>query len=348
MTVANTWLIAAMVGTVGFGLYFVDRELALVESKELAAEAQSWFERAQRASSENRMDEAVELYRHALTLERSSREYQLALSRALVKTGRREEAAPLLTTVLSRGPNYGPANLEMARLLKAGGDTTGAAAYYHRAIYGTWPSGADAEILHARLELVDMLEGAHQNRDVLAELLLLEDSAHRDPEILLKVARWYLSAGFPARAATLFREFTKTEPDNPEVYAGLGDAELTVGDYRSAREAYTAAMRRGDKSVSERLVTAVELASLDPTVRRLGSAERKRRSDLILARAEGMLGKCVPNPDLQARAEQKQSDPDEAVALAEEIWAYGQRACPDIAQADAPMTTLMSRLNERP
>ena len=61
-----------------------------------------------------------------------------------------------------------------------------------------------------------------------------------------------------------------------------------------------------------------------------------------------MLGKCVASPDLQARAAQKQSDPDEAVAMAEEIWAYGQQACPDIAQADAPMTTLMSRLKERP
>ena len=54
MAVTNTWLIAAMVGTVGFGLYFVDRELASVESKELAAEARSYFERAERASSENR------------------------------------------------------------------------------------------------------------------------------------------------------------------------------------------------------------------------------------------------------------------------------------------------------
>src|SRR6478609_2532949 len=109
-----------MVGTVGFGLYFVDRELASVESKELSAQAQSYFERAQRASSENRMNEALELYRQALSLERSSREYQIALSRVLIKTGRREEAAPVLTTVLSRGPNYGPANLEMARLLRAG------------------------------------------------------------------------------------------------------------------------------------------------------------------------------------------------------------------------------------
>ena len=348
MPVGNTWLIAAMVGTVGFGLYFVDRELASVESKELAAQARSYFERAQRASSENRMNEAIELYRRALTLERSSRDYQIALSRALVKTGRREEAGPVLITVLSHGPNYGPANLEMARLLRAGGDTTGAAAYYHRAIYGTWPANANGEVLQARLELVDMLERAHQNQDVLAELLLLEDSAHQDPGIRLKVAKWYLNAGFASRAATAYREFIKTNPDNPEAYADLGDAELALGDYRGAREAYTAAMRRGDKSVSERLVTAVELAGLDPTMRRLGSAERKRRSDLVLARAAGMLGKCVASPDLQARAAQKQTDPDEAVALAEEIWAYGQQACPDIAQADAPMTTLMSRLKERP
>ena len=142
----SPWLIGILVAVVCTGLYLVDRELAGIEKKELNAEARTWFQQAERLASQNRIPEALPLYQRALSLNRKSSEYQVALGRALVSANRLDQAEPVLNTMLQGDPNNGPANLEFARLLVARGNIPAATAYYHRAIYGIWPLRSEDRI----------------------------------------------------------------------------------------------------------------------------------------------------------------------------------------------------------
>lgn len=353
----NPWLTGLLVAGICTALYLIDRDLARIEQTELSAEASTYFLQAERYMQEKDLATAIPLYERAVTLNRRSRQYQIALSRALVSDGNLEKAEPLLNGVLQADPNNGPANLEMARLLLARHDTTAATAYYHRAIYGMWPKGSEDRILRTRIELADILAQEQRKRELLSELLLLDEESQTKPELQERVARWYLQAGSPARAAESFRAIIdRGAGASADAYEGLGDAELARGNYRAADIAYTAALRKGHKSISKRLLTTVELVQLDPTMRRLSSAERLRRSELLLQRSLGLLTKCAPASDLQKRAEDALAtasrkpgvESEDLLAITEDIWHYVGQACPNAASSDDTMTTLMTRLAEQP
>lgn len=352
----SPWLTALAVAVSSLGLYLIDRDLARIERQELAEEASRNFSQAERAASEKHHDVAIPLYRRALALERGSLRYRIALGSALVAAGQRKEAAPVLAALLNSDPNNGEANLAMARLQRYENDATSAAAYYHRAIYGSWQARSQNQALRVRLELAQMLADQKRERELLSELLLIEDGAQDSPKVQLQVARWYLRAGSPARAATVFRRVLGSDGVEGDAYEGLGDAELSSGNYRAAQNAYTSALRRGQKGVSERLVTTVELAQLDPTLRRLSSAERLQRSKRVLIRVLRTSETCSEAAELQksgletlTKSERmKGSDYEDVLAVAEDVWRHSERMCPEATKADATLEALMTRLGQQP
>jgi tetratricopeptide (TPR) repeat protein len=354
------WLIVASVLA---ALFTFDMFMANLERAELAREASSLFQDAQSLES-SRPNEAIRLYRRALSINRGNLEYKIDLGRTLVAGKHYEDALPLFEDVLQRSPDDGRANLEMARLKEATGDINAAASYFHRAIYGSWPREAQSRRIDARLELIKMLVGAGRQRELLAELLPLEDEAPRDPELRLRIAGLFITAGSLSRAADAYRAIVHEHPDDERAYAGLGEAELQLGDYRAAQAAFVSALRRkpDDAVVRQRLALVTQLAQLDPTYRHLPFQERLERSRKILTLALAELEQCAPRQGIaevdgitnraQAALHSKGSreeDPVETnLSISEDAWNYVHRACPTQPKSDNQLAVIMGRLERRP
>jgi tetratricopeptide (TPR) repeat protein len=334
-------LIAAIL-LIGGGLWSADLFLATTERREVRAEARHYYERGADLLHHGQPAQAIDPLRKAYAEQRTNRAFSVALATALVETGKRDEAARILTDLLARSPNDGESNLLEARLALAHADNDGAIAeaqsYYHRAIFGNWPDlspeQAQARKIEARMELAAMLAARGMKQELLSELLELEPETAGDISAAKKVAAWYLVAGSPQRAAEAYKKLVGEDPEDASNASGLGRAELALGNYRAAESAFT---RAGDP---EQANLAETMASLDPTIRTLSSAEKLRRSERILALVRDTLARCNADPQTVAKAQQmldrKVRGPvtneiaEERLSLAEDLWKSRPPACDDI------------------
>lgn len=297
MTPAGTkWAATgAIIVTVAISLGVADRFLAKVESAEIKKTAQESYEKGSRLLAQGKAGDAVDLLSDAHALERENPDYELQLIAAMMATGKIATAEPILTDLLLRQPNDGPANLTAARLMVRKGDTRDAEAYYHRAIYGQWLGNSAMQRASARMELVDLLAARNQKQELLAELISLQAGAPATPAIQKRLAELFVLANAPDRAATVYAGLVQKNPEDIEAYEGLGDAELQQGQYRAARDVFLrASMREPDNgSIHEHLLTLDTVTGLDPTLRQLTSAEKYRRSIRILEIASEALDQCI-------------------------------------------------------
>ena len=316
------------------GLYALDRFLAKLETTELQREA-AW-EYRQGVEALNRRDtrQAVEYLSRAHTLVRGNRDYQLLLVDALANDGRRAEAIANVRELLGFSPNDGAANLRMARLMAADARVSDAAAYYHRAIYGSWPKDPERQRLDARIELAEYLARQNRGRELLAEVLVLHDEAQNTPKLARRVAQLYALAGSPGRAAEAYRELLQASPDDVDAYAGLGQAEIDQGNYRLAQIAFLNAVRRDPKNqaLAQRLQLANNLAQTDPAARRLSVADKFRRTQALLERVRAIEGECggqtpAATPVASSRVKPSEDAAEQNLADAQRIWAGLSPAC---------------------
>jgi tetratricopeptide (TPR) repeat protein len=194
-----------------------------------------------------------------------------------------------------REPDDGRTNLSAARLAFERGKTGDSVSYYHRAIYGNWPQNAPAHRVAARMELVDVLVTTGRSKDLLAELLPLQEEAKKDMTIQMALGHLFLLAGSPSRAAASYQALIDRNPKDADAYAGLGDSYLEQGQYRDAHAAFVKALsyKPDDVSIQPRLDLSSALTDLDPTPRRLASMEKYRRSLHILQLAYDDLNACI-------------------------------------------------------
>jgi tetratricopeptide (TPR) repeat protein len=289
-------LIVILVLVMG-GLTALDKSLAKIEDAEVRGSARRSYETGKRFLDQGLAAKAVDPLRDAHALERENAGYTLALISALRDVGKTSEADTLMDEILALKPNDGQANLVAARLVLREGKVDDAEAYYHRAIYGSWPggswpggslpSGSEAHKRAARLELIQLLQGKKARQPLLAELISLESEAADDPQAQSQVAQLFLSAGAPARAATVYRNLIERDPHDSAAYEGLGEAELEEGQYRAAQAAFLRASNyRRNGPLQARLQLLTQLTELDPTPRRLTSMEKYHRSLRILSLAK--------------------------------------------------------------
>ena len=87
------------------------------------------------------------------------------------------------------------------------------------------------------------------------------------------------------------------DPKDVDAYEGLGQAELEQGEYPAAHTAFDQAFRRDpdNASIRSHLQTLNTVVEIDPTVRRLTSEEKYRRSMRILEMASMGLRQCISN-----------------------------------------------------
>jgi tetratricopeptide (TPR) repeat protein len=287
--------IIVIVAMVIAGLAVVDTFLARVQDAEVQRTARQSFREGLLFSRNGKADQAIEAFRKAHALEREKTEYELELIKALTEAGKSDQAELLMREVLEREPNGGRANLLAAHIMIAKGKDGAAESYYHRAIYGEWPDNADAHRISVRMELADFLAAKGKKQELLAELLPLQEQSAKDPAADRRIAQLFLAADSPSHAANEYRALIKRDPGDASAYAGLGDAELKLGDYRPARDAFLSAAARNpeDASIRHRVELSSTLNALDPTARRLTSVEKYRRSLRILELAQAELDGCI-------------------------------------------------------
>ena len=328
------------------GLAALDKSLAKIEDAEVRGSARRSYETGKRFLDRGIAAQAVDPLRDAHALERENVGFTLALISALMDVGKTSEADTLMDEILASKPNDGQANLVAARLMLKESKVDDAEAYYHRAIYGSWPSDSEAHKRAARLELIKLLQEEKARQPLLAELISLESEASLDgeakddPQSQTQIAKLFLSAGAPARAAAVYRNLTERDPHDSAAYEGLGEAELEQGQYRAAQSAFLRASNyRPDGPMQSRLQLLTQLTELDPTPRGITSMEKYNRSLRILSLAKndleshlsGRPGAATPDVTqlLKAASDElsKQSPPnatnemaEHELDLAERLW----------------------------
>jgi Tfp pilus assembly protein PilF len=330
------------------GLFAIDTFLAKTERTEDHIEGVRLFDKGQQLMQQGRNAEAIDPLKGAVAIERTNRDYRLALAQAQLAAGETADAETTLNEILQKDSTDGPANLAMARVQAKEGKADDAISYYHRAIYGHWSGPAETSRLQVRFELIDVLAKRGAREELLAELLPVQEEAPDDVATRLRLGQLYLTAGSPVRASPIFRDILRKDPQNGDAYAGLGEAEFDGKNYRTAREDFEAALRLkpDDQNASRGRDLCNQILMLDPTQRGLSVAERYRRSLKLVQLSLDEVASCAQDQGLLDQARKVLKQPvsvarladasEDNLNLAEQLWDVHKRDCkstPDRALA---------------
>ncbi len=316
-------------------------------------------------------ERAIEEYRRALHYGREDREARLGLARELYDTGSLSEARSHLIDLLQADPTHAEVNYLLAKIASAEGRLDQAVAYYRTAIHGRWPEGLKVSPLQVRFELVRVLETKGDQLQEVSELLELLKEAPEDPSVRWRIGRLLLEAGAPEKAAATFQALVESGHGSPRAHEGLGEAEFSLGHYLSARTAFGRSLSldpRNSRALDWLRLTN-RVVELDPTYRKGGTRERRRRSEELLDRARRELERCVDLPEgavgpkaplpasaqklvdsaLETKARRVEAGRSEDyveadVSLAQDLWQARLRTCPEIPIADEPLRHVLEKL----
>lgn len=329
---------------------------------ERAERAQAYFEEGKKLMEAERYPEAVERYRNALSISHTN-EQRLALARALFRAGRLNEAGVYLKELLRDRPENGPANLTLARVTAAEGDVERALGFYRTALSGSWPADSPQSPAALRIELARTLAKAKQPRQAQAEALSLLADLPEDFATRKDIGRLLLDLGMSREAVELFKTLRKERQD-ADVFRGLAEGEFALNSFSEARESFESALRYdpADDTVRKRLHAVEQILELDPHLRRLGAAERYRRSRKLVEANLAVVDACVASlksappasltelessarATLQARGRPRSySDTaEDNVGLADQLYDWRVKLCGPGNPLEDPLSNIMTR-----
>jgi tetratricopeptide (TPR) repeat protein len=326
------------------GLLLFDTALARVDASERKTYAVREFTTGQRLIAGGKVEEGLEHLRTATMLDGENSSYSVALSQAILADGRPREAEQLLVPLLERDETDGSTNLAMARVLTKEGKVEQAKAYYHRAIYGLWPTDANRNRTAARFELIDLLARSNARQELLAELLPIQDDSTNDLGQRKRIAHLFVVAGSPARAVVIFREILRRDSKDADAFVGLAEAALSLGDFATARTDLLAAQKLSPEdsiNLQPRVALTDSVISLDPTQSGLSLPEQVRRSRNLLQMTLTSVRKCLGQqaPQVAAaldsatlllvsgRAGGQAQSVEANLSLAEQLWGLQRSRC---------------------
>ncbi len=277
-------------------LLFVDEWLARVDRNESRAHAASLYAEGKQLLAEHEPGAARDRIASALAIERTNDRYALGLAEALLADSQPAVAEEALQPVLDHVATDGAANLLMARVLVREGRTREAKSFYHRAIYGQWRGDSLAQRMVTRFELISLLERQKAQGELLAELLPIQDASPDSLALRRRLGHLFIQAGSPARGVEILRKVLQQSPDDGDAYAGMGEAALALGNFRTARADLGIAARLipGDTTILSQLALADTALALDPTQRGIGQRERAARSRRLLSIILEVSARCAP------------------------------------------------------
>ncbi len=329
------------------GLLLFDTALAKVDMGQRKSYAAREFATGEQLLAQGKLELATDHLRTATTLDGDNSAYATALAQASLAGGRPSAAEQILIPLLERIPTDGAANLALARVLVKEGRLEEAKSYYHRAIYGLWPGGADENRTAARFELIDILARTNAKQELLSELLPIQDDSADGAAQRKRIAHLFVLAGSPSRAVTIYRDVLHRDSHDADAYVGLADAALSLGDFATARADLLAAQKllpEDSSSIGARISLADSASALDPTQRGLSLAEQARRSRNILQMTLKSARSCLGAQEPQVAAAldsagmlvspaagQAQSI-EQNLSVAEQLWGLRRTRCaPDRA-----------------
>jgi len=332
-------VLAAIVGLVLF-----DTALARVDAAARKTYASREFDIGKQLVGQGKTEAGLEHIRTATMLDNDNPTYGIALAQTTLADGRPDEAALMLAPLLERNDTSGPTNLAIARVLANEGRIAEAKSYYHRAIYGVWTKGTEKNRTTARFELIDLLARENATQELLAELLPIQDDSTNDAAQRKRIAHFFVVAGSPARAVTIFRDLLRRDPRDPESYVGLAEAALSIGDFGTARTDLLAAqklMPDDSSSLKPRLALTDSVISMDPTQSGLALPEQVRRAKNLLQLTLTSVRKClgVQAPQVavaldsatlllvSGRAAEGAQSVEQNLSLAEQLWGLRRSRC---------------------
>jgi predicted Zn-dependent protease len=239
-------------------LLSLDLLLARIDRRESDAHAANEYSDGLALLASGRPGEAADMFEAAAAIDRGNVSYGLALGEALLEEGRISDAEATLKPLLDRAENDGAVNLTMAHVMLRENKIQEVKAYLHRAIFGRWGADSLARRTQARFELIDLLARSGSPRELLAELLPLEETSPDSTALRRRLGHLFILAGSPARAAAIFREMVRRDASDADAYAGLGEAALALGNLRTARAdlAEASRLRPDDANIAHKLATA--------------------------------------------------------------------------------------------
>lgn len=326
------------------GLLLFDTALAKVDATERKTFAAREFTMGEGLVAQGKIKQGIEHLRTATTLDGENSGYGVALAQAILADGRPAEAEQILLPLLEQNETDGAITLAMARVLAKEGKLEAAKSFYHRAIYGLWPAGAEKSRTAARFELIDLLAASNAKPELLAELLPLQDDTTNDVAQRKKIAHLFVVAGSPARAVVTFRELLRRDPRDADSYVGLAEAALSLGDFATARTDLLAAqklMPEDSAALQPRMALTDSVIALDPTQSGLSLPEQVRRSRNLLQMTLTSMRAClgVQAPQVAAaldsanlllvggRAAGQAQSVEQNLSLAEQLWGLRRSRC---------------------
>ncbi|HLJ13417.1 MAG TPA: tetratricopeptide repeat protein [Bryobacteraceae bacterium] len=329
-------------------LWVIDTFLARMEQSESTAQAARLFREGEDLARAGHNNESITRLRGALAISPDSQDYQLTLARVLIAADKLPDADAVLAGVLQRDSTDGEANLLMATALTKQGKLDNAKSYYHMAIYGHWATDAAANRVKARSELIDILVKENAKKELLSELLPLQDELPSNLATRKRLGQLFLMAGSPNRAADTFRQILRDDRHDPDAYAGLGEAEFANRNYRNAQIylQIAARLKPSDLKLRAQLDLCEQVLALDPMQRGLNTAERLRRSTKLVAMARQAAAECGGTPDVVNTNAEK--DAVEAnLNLAERLWQARKRSCNQPpAPAEEALELVLARISQ--
>jgi tetratricopeptide (TPR) repeat protein len=203
------------------------------------------------------------------------------------------------------------------------------------------------EALSARLELIDLLARRGARRELLAELLPLQDTDPDSVALRRRLGHLFVQAGSPERALPFFRDLLKREADDGDAYAGMGEAALLLGNFRTARADLLLATRLLPDSLrfASVLQVADTVLALDPMARGIGRAARYERARTTLQLTVNAMAACSQSAatrqlldsarvlsaadrgDARTSGDAEEADP--LLDLASDLWSRRDPRCPE-------------------
>jgi tetratricopeptide (TPR) repeat protein len=339
-----------------------DLFLARIDRRESDAHAADEYSEGVRLLQLGRATDAAERFASAAAIDRHNVTYALALGDAMLRSGRTNEADATLRALLARAENDGAVNLTMAHVMIREGKYQEARAFFHRAIFGQWGSDSLERRTQARFELIDLLARRGDARELLAELLPFEEVSPDSVDLRRRLGDLFLRAGSPARAANMFREVLRHDPSDADAFAGMGEAALALGNFRTARTDFLEAekLRPDDRRLAGRVALTDTALALDPTARGVGTTARFERSQALLARTLLAVSACSTEPPAladsarsllgaahvrAARTLPAESLGEAMIGVAADLWANRSPSC-DTTHPDEALRLVQVRLTQ--
>jgi hypothetical protein len=158
----------------------------------------------------------------------------------------------------------------------------------------------------------------------------------------------------------MFRELLSSSPSEGEAYAGMGEAELALGNIRTAHGdlAEAARLRPDDAQVAGKLALLDTALAMDPTARGIDSKERLARSRAFVLRAMSAVESCGATrtasldsamallaPRSARRRANSDASADALMAAGASVWASRPPGCAS-AMRDAVLPLVVARVTQ--